>query len=459
MRRRQKGTGTIIRNAYGWYCGRITRNGKVQVIKLSKNQREAESLWREWLLNNPPTPKGMSAMHSLDDAWVELECMYRARTTSARAIATYKHHFLLIRDWMLKRGKKNLEEITTADLTICLAETTEGKRTGTKRRCLAVMKGLFKVALPDAKNPAEPVKVGFMPQTSREPFTDDELEQILTEAGKRRNGIEFEGIIRVALYTGLRRKDCVYLNKSSIKDDVIMLVPHKTAKKDIVVRIPLHPGLKSFLETITPDEKGFYFPHVISLYKTKSLDEALYSIFCKVVETSVMVAGSKNRIPVKTFHSLRATFLTRLAQKGVSLPIMESMAGHLNIKQTMHYIHPDEDVKKAAIDVLSFGDEADDKIFLHPDVKKLMDEFEKQKQEFLAKIEEKIGELTRDEGKTPPRDGLQALLTRVDVEGEREDGKGKNDELRRRILRDVLRRVGMQLDTGAGGQTSVSKTL
>ena len=73
---------------------------------------------------------------------------------------------------------------------------------------------------------------------------------------------------------------------------------------------------------------------------------------------------------------------------------MESLAGHLNPQQTMHYTHPDEDVKKAAIDVLNYsGNPDEDKIFLHPDVKKLMDVFEQQKQEFLSKMEDTISRL------------------------------------------------------------------
>ena len=35
--------------------GRIVRNGSVRVVKLSKNAREAESLWREWLVREHPS--------------------------------------------------------------------------------------------------------------------------------------------------------------------------------------------------------------------------------------------------------------------------------------------------------------------------------------------------------------------------------------------------------------------
>ena len=40
MKRRQKGTGTIVKTG-NWYYGRIVRNGSVRVVKLSKNAREA----------------------------------------------------------------------------------------------------------------------------------------------------------------------------------------------------------------------------------------------------------------------------------------------------------------------------------------------------------------------------------------------------------------------------------
>ncbi len=374
MKRRTKGSGCIIKQANGYYYGRIVRNGKASVIRLSKNQREANALWAEWLEKHQTAPKTETAKHPIAEAWAALEGVYVAKGTAKRVVANYRHHYEQFAAWCEKQGKVNLEDITSADIANCIADETEGQSNCLKRNFKYMVGGLYSANMPDATNPAKAVKIAWQPQTPREPLTDAEIESLLQEASTRECGEEFQGLIKVALYTGLRRKDCVYLNARQVKDGVIMATPYKTKQKDIVVRIPIHEDLQAVLDAAKPDANGNYFPSLIEMYEAETIDHAINSIFEACFETSVSVEGRTRKVPLKTFHALRATFLTRLAQKNVSLAIMESIAGHLRARQTMHYVHPNDDVKKAAIDSLSFGAGADDdKVFMHPEVKKVIE--------------------------------------------------------------------------------------
>lgn len=392
-KRRPKGTGTIIK-VKDYYYGRIMVKGKVKVIKLSKNQRESETLWKEWLLNNPVAKVVReSAKHRVEDSWDALENRLLANNTSKSVFAYYRNYFNAFVKWCKSNDKNLLEDVSTGDIIKYLDESTVGQSNVTKRNHLYMIKGLFETNIPDSIPPTKGIKLKFQENTPRQPFTDDELKKILDTAEKHSNGQQFKVCILVGLYTGLRRKDCVFLKRELVKKDVIMVTPFKTKKHKVITMIPLHPKLKEALDSLNV-ESGYYFPDLVELYNRGCLTGQLESIFSSVGPMTTVQQDRKRKVPLKGFHALRATFITRLAESGVSLPIMESLAGHLNPQQTMHYTHPDEDVKKAAIEVLNYsGNPEEDKVFQHPDVKKLMDAFEKQKEEFLAKMEETIGRL------------------------------------------------------------------
>lgn len=145
------------------------------------------------------------------------------------------------------------------------------------------------------------------------------------------------------------------MNKEEVKDGVLNVTPRKTAAHDIKVRSFINPILKMELDTLTPDNNGFFFPDIIELYKARRLEMRLRHIFNVVGETRKNVDGRKRAIPIKGFHALRATFITRLAERGVPSPIIESISGHIDPRQTLHYTHPDDDSKKAAISTLGFN--------------------------------------------------------------------------------------------------------
>jgi integrase/recombinase XerD len=53
-----------------------------------------------------------------------------------------------------------------------------------------------------------------------------------------------------------------------------------------------------------------------------------------------------------TSHSGRRTFITNLANKGVGVRVLMSLAGHRNISTTQVYINVNDEMQRAAIDLL-----------------------------------------------------------------------------------------------------------
>jgi integrase len=63
---------------------------------------------------------------------------------------------------------------------------------------------------------------------------------------------------------------------------------------------------------------------------------------------AVSLAGIK---PI-TFHQLRHTFCSRLADAGVPMPVIQDLAGHASIIMTRRYTHPADERKQQAIEAL-----------------------------------------------------------------------------------------------------------
>lgn len=59
------------------------------------------------------------------------------------------------------------------------------------------------------------------------------------------------------------------------------------------------------------------------------------------------------RLPVEfTPHTLRHTFATRLLTNGVDIKTVQSLLGHADIKTTMRYLHPTDETRRQAVEML-----------------------------------------------------------------------------------------------------------
>ena len=62
----------------------------------------------------------------------------------------------------------------------------------------------------------------------------------------------------------------------------------------------------------------------------------------------------KNGIEYKTFHALRHTYITRLAENDIQPKVAQVLAGHSNYSTTMNvYTHISDQQKQKAIDIIT----------------------------------------------------------------------------------------------------------
>ena len=178
-----------------------------------------------------------------------------------------------------------------------------------------------------SKNPFKGIKK--IPVPKRKPiFLSKEQANKLLEATK---GKTIYPYILISLNTGARAEEVVRLEWKDIdlKNRILKLYGKGSKERAIPINDKLLKFLnqysgKSFKKTIRPD-------NVSKLFRTEADRLGLHEF---------------------TFHSLRHTFASWLAQSGMSLKIIQELLGHEDIKTTMIYAHLIPDNKIAAVKLI-----------------------------------------------------------------------------------------------------------
>lgn len=184
-------------------------------------------------------------------------------------------------------------------------------------------------------------------ETTGRAFTPDEVARL--RAVGREVGHDWETVMVIGLYTGLRLGDAVSLKWSDvdIAARMIRCEPSKTKKHRIAVSIPLHAKLAAWLEAhrngsewVTPDRR-------VRVGAARFRDGDL--TFSQILERAKVVKASER--DKLSFHCFRHTMVSRLAEAGVAQEVRMRLVGHTSTANHAIYTHDDVSAR-AAIDAL-----------------------------------------------------------------------------------------------------------
>ncbi|MES2837033.1 MAG: site-specific integrase [Bacteroidota bacterium] len=119
-------------------------------------------------------------------------------------------------------------------------------------------------------------------------------------------------------YTGLRYTDIKNLRYSDIKDNLIVIIMHKTKEQ---VRIPLIDSAKELIDLSNKSD-------------SKVFKVATNQVVNRQLEKIIEKAGVKKQI---TFHCSRHTFAVIAIAKGIPIHIVSKILGHKDLKVTQIY--------------------------------------------------------------------------------------------------------------------------
>ena len=288
--------------------------------------------------------------------WVEAKAVSKA----SRTVARYGHVIELFLAHIGTKAKMPLSAITPQDIETLRDKQVKEGRSGTtanllvKTLCipfnLARRQGLI------LTNPAEAVERLDAESAKRSVFTLEQLGALLKEADP-----EWRGMILLGATCGLRIGDAARLTWSNVDFErkVIRYIPKKTRKKSNgkSVETLLLPDLEQHLIEMPLRSKRPDAPLFPTLVELKpSGTNGLSRRFKKLMHKAGVyarkderkVTGQGRRFSDLTFHSLRHTYISLMANRGVDREIRKKLAGHTSDEHD-RYTHLELETMRTAL--------------------------------------------------------------------------------------------------------------
>lgn len=295
-----------------------------------------------------------------------------ARAEKTKSAGTHERYRSAVQNFLKSlgsRAKAKLSDITVRDVQRFIEQRLEGGRNpSTVRTDCKILNAPFALALRQGLNLANPVAASEIPEgakESRAPFTSGQVGALLKacdqlvkhDADNATVWKEWKTCILLGFYTGLRLGDVVALDVSAFDFDrhVLKVRPQKTSRKKRDLVIPLHPQLEAHvLDLPVEDNRGALCP---TLARRKvsgkyGLSIQFHAILAEAeVKQETVEAGGKagHKFHKYTFHSLRHSFVSELANAGIAPDVRQLLAGHSEERSHEVYTHTKLDTLRKAV--------------------------------------------------------------------------------------------------------------
>lgn len=321
-------------------------------------------------------------------------------TGKPATIARYKSHVETFLSWLGDKADGKLEAVTKADVRAFRdairngwTEKTEAKskkardaahqRTAkTSNHYAADVAAMFRSAMREGLLLANPcAALERLPEddsTEREVFSVAEVSKLVNAAGnpswqdpvfiEGRSDAEtrasrcqdWQGMILVGFYAGARLGDCARLTWGNVNlaNKTLTFIPAKTSRKRRKLEVPLHPRLVSYLEPLAggKDKESPLFPSQFA--SPVGGRHGLSSQFIAImdfgeIDRKTLRAGTKGgqrAQHARSFHALRHSLTSTLANADVSEEIRRRIVGHESADVHKAYTHHERETLARAVE-------------------------------------------------------------------------------------------------------------
>jgi len=297
-------------------------------------------------------PMQSESIHDYFTHWITGKELSKKSSTAER-YAIVVERFLLS---LGQRAKHPLSALTVRDLEKFRNESI-GKGKATKTVALEIK--VIRTVLNGARrqgliltNPAEAIELETVVSHTRHVFTPQQVQLLLTVADD-----EWRTAILCGYYLGARLLDVTHLKWEDVDLALgtISYVQRKTGKK---VTAPLHPDLEAhFLKLAGDDPRAYLCPMLQRRGPggRKGLSQTFACIMRKagIDQQKIKGTGKEGRMFSQlSFHALRHTFASALANAGISAEVRQKLTGHSSKHEHSKYTHLELESLQAAISVL-----------------------------------------------------------------------------------------------------------
>jgi integrase/recombinase XerD len=184
-------------------------------------------------------------------------------------------------------------------------------------------------------------------------LTAEELRRVLDYTATRKHSARNRALVSFSFYAGCRVGEISSLlytevidAEGKVRNEVVLRAENTKTKeaRTIFINAKLKKELQNYVSYYKPknsDAKLFYSQKTKSNgYNANTLTQFFHYLYKRA---GIYGASS---------HSGRRTFITNLANKGISVRLLASLAGHRNISTTQCYIDVNDEMKRKAVELV-----------------------------------------------------------------------------------------------------------
>jgi integrase len=315
-------------------------NAAVRGRRGQLNEAQARKVLNDILESAGQGPMNLQSVEQFFGTWLASKEVSKAKATARR----YKD---VVRPFLeqlpLQKRRGALSGVAPADVqSFRDSHLQAGLANKTANFSLKTLRNVFNAARRQGlilTNPAEAVEALPDNSTERGVFTLDELRALLRESNE-----EWRGVILLGYSAGLRLGDAARLRWSEVElaepVPVLRFYPQKTSgsgAKRRPLEIPILPDLEKYLQQLPVRSRNPEAPLFPGLARKKVGGRTgLSNTFTRLIAASGINnpvlskgKGAKGRAVYRlSFHSLRHTFISTMANVGISKEMRMKLAGH-----------------------------------------------------------------------------------------------------------------------------------
>jgi integrase len=298
-----------------------------------------------------------------------------ARVEKTKSGGTYDRYSGIVKNFLKSlesRAKAKLSDITVQDVQKFIETRLEnGRNPSTVRTDCKILNAPFALALRQGLSLSNPVAAAEIPEgakESRTPFTSEQVGDLLKACDRLAKSKpdeasvwkEWKTCILIGFYTGVRLGDAVGMTLPAFDLDkhLLKVRPQKTSRKKRDLVIPLHPQLEAHVLDLPIQAKQELLCPTLAQRKVSgkyglSIQFHVILAEAKIKQETIAAAGDAGHEFNKfTFHSLRHSFVSELANAGIAPDVRQMLAGHSDDRSHAVYTHTKIDALRQAIDKL-----------------------------------------------------------------------------------------------------------
>jgi integrase len=249
-----------------------------------------------------------------------------------------------------ERAEKSIANVGPRDISAYRdRRRAEGIAIGSLLQELKPLKAIFARArqqLLILHNPADLIEKPVNKSTSRKIFTHEEVRALLEVSSE-----EWKTLILSAYYLGGRLMDMATLPWDAV-DLQSGIIVYRQSKTGRTVEVPMHPDLEARLLAIATDNAHGYLCPTLSQVSPdgrSGLSNQFSRLMAKARIDPQRVKVGKHFFSRKSFHSLRSSFTSALANAGVASEVRMKLTGHRTAAVHQRYTHLELEPLKRAI--------------------------------------------------------------------------------------------------------------